>query len=86
MRGSVNLLNGPSLPCLPTFLFCQIQPFTKYFEGVAEEEEGHGGEESSADLSAPLAQVQQDQGLGFYFYFFHTHLNDIFETESAVTG
>lgn len=40
------------------------QPFTKYFEGAAEEEEGTWGKKSSAHLSAPPAHIQRDHGFG----------------------
>lgn len=41
------------------------QPFTKYFEGAAEKEEGHEGEK--AHLSAPPAHIQRDHGFGGWF-------------------
>ena len=64
--------------------FFQIEPFTKYFEGAAEEEEGHGagGKLSSLVCSTSTRSV----GPGFGVFIFHIHLNGIFETESAVTG
>ena len=65
--------------------FCQIESFTKYFEGAAEEKEGHGvgGKLSSLVCSTSTRSVGPGFGL---FFFFHIHLNGIFETESAVTG
>ena len=54
---------------MPLFYsFAKQQPFTKYFEGAAEEEEGHGGQKSSARFSAPAAHIHSGTSvfLGFF--------------------
>ena len=46
--------------------------FHKVFWGSGRKGGGTWGDKSSAHLSAPLAHVQQDQGLGFFFFFSHS--------------